>query len=123
MEQWATYARATALANPARAKEILASSGFLERAPSTRKKGDFQVTFPAPGVAHVWIRAAKRGASYEWMISLDGGVTFVTAGTSTRADQLFPNLKKGTDYQVKWRVTIGHTMSDWTQGYHFMQAK
>ncbi len=68
------------------------------------------------------MRAVKRGASYEWMISLDGGVTFISAGSTNRADQLFTGLKKSTDYQVKWRTTVGRT-TEWTQAYHFMQAK
>jgi len=123
MEQWALYARTTALQNPARGAQILQSSGFDEKKPSGRRKGDFEVTFPSVGVAHAYIKAVARGASYEWQISLDGGVTYVAAGTTTRADQLFTGLKKGTDYYVRWKTTVGRTMTDWSQGARFMQAK
>ncbi len=49
MEQWASYARAVAMKDPGRAPQIIASSGFDERAPTTRRKGDFEVTFPRSG--------------------------------------------------------------------------
>jgi hypothetical protein len=121
MKQWATYAHACAVANPARGRQILQSSGFDEKKPNPYRKGDFEVTFPGPGIAHVYVRQVKRGASFEWMISLDGGVTFTSAGTTNVADQIFTGLKKGTDYQVKWRWTIGRTTTEWTQAYHFTQ--
>ena len=68
MERWAVFARTVALQNPARGPQILQSSGFDEKKPTTRRKGDVEVIFPSPGTAHVFIKAVRRGASYEWQI-------------------------------------------------------
>jgi hypothetical protein len=124
MKQWLAYTHSVCLANQARAAQILASSGFDQKKLNPHKKGDFEVTFPGLGIAHVYVKAVHRGASYEWMISLDGGATFISAGSTNRADQIFTGLKKNTEYQVKWRSTFARQTSDWTaQAYHFTQAK
>jgi hypothetical protein len=123
MELWAAFAHGVAAANPTRAAQILQSSGFAEKKPTTPKKRRPRADFPAPGTAHVYAQQVKRGASFEWQLSADGGATWVAAGNTNVADQIFNGLKKGTDYQVRWRTTVGHTPSSWSQVFVFMQEK
>jgi hypothetical protein len=123
MELWAAFAHGVAMANPGRAAQIVASSGFGERKQVVQKNRRPRVAFPEPGTAHVFVPTPKRGASFAWQISADGGATFVAAGNTNVADQIFKGLKKGTDYEVRWQTTIGHTTSSWSQVFSFMQEK
>jgi hypothetical protein len=111
---------AVAAADPANAEVIIDSSGLSMKRKVGHKKGLAEVAFPAPGQAHVKVKAVKRGASYEWQISGDGGKTFVPAGTTTIADQIFTGLTAGTTYEVRWRTTVRRTTSDWSQTFAFM---
>jgi hypothetical protein len=111
---------AVAAKDPANAEVIVAESGLDKKKKGGHTKTGPEVTFPGGGAAHVYVKSVKRRASYEWQISLDGGKTFVPAGTTTRADQIFTGLTAGTTYYVRWKTTIGRITSDWGQTFVFM---
>ena len=111
---------AAAAADPTNAAVIVAESGLNEKKKSNRKKTKPDVLFPGGGQAHVFVKSVKRGASYEWQISSDGGLTWVAAGTTTRADQISSGLTAGATYKVRWKTTIGRATSDWSQVFTFM---
>jgi hypothetical protein len=109
-------------AAPANASLIIESCGFSEHKTTTPgAKPPAKVLYPgAPGEAQVFLKAVKRGASYHWMISMDGGVTWVDGGMTTVADQIFPGLTPGKAYSVKWRSTLVRTTSEFSQPFTFL---
>jgi hypothetical protein len=58
-------------------------------------------------------RSVKRGATYEWELSADGGETWVSAGmTNGIADTTIEGLKEGV-YYFRVRATVGRITHAW----------
>jgi uncharacterized protein YciI len=109
-------------ANPARAAEIAESCGMKLKKTPKRNKAELEASMTAtPGMVKLVAKAVKRGATYEWAYSADGGVTWVVAGiTNGHADTTIAGLKPGTTYRFRFRTTVGRVTGDWSQAIEFL---
>jgi hypothetical protein len=93
---------------------LYADDVHLQKA-GKHEKDPFSAAMNGPGTALLRAKAVKKGASYEWQMSSDGGVTWVALGNSTVADMPVTGLVAGKTYMFRFRTTIAHTTSDWSQ--------
>jgi hypothetical protein len=63
---------------------------------------------------------AKRGVSYEWQYSMDGGKTWIAIAISSEANVSVPGLTPGTTYLFRYRTWIKKVASDWSQYLSFL---
>jgi hypothetical protein len=107
-------------ADVARAAEIAAACGMTLRRAGARHKAELAARMTgAPGVAKLAARAAKRGASYDWEMSSDGGLTWAAAARSTVASTTVGGLVAGAVYMFRVRTTLGQVTSDWRDAISF----
>jgi len=107
-------------ANPDQAAEIASAAGAGLRKHGVRVKPELAARMmPTPGSVKLTARRVKKGASYEWQYSTDGK-TWLSAGSSTVANQIVAGLVAGTAYLFRFRATVGHTTADWSQTLAFI---
>jgi hypothetical protein len=68
---------------------------------------------PVPGSVHLYARAAKGRASYEWQYSLDGKL-WTSLPPTTRADAKLQGLVVGRRHFFRYRYTSKGILSDWS---------
>ncbi len=108
-------------ANLQKAAEIAAACGMvLKRTTRAQKAAIAAKMTSTPGKVKLMAKAAKRGACYAWEISMDGGRTWVTLGTSTVANTTVPGLTVGSTYLFRVCSTIGQTTGAWVQTMPFI---
>jgi hypothetical protein len=115
------YVLAVAADDPGHAATIIASSGMSEKRVGARSKPLLEVV-PGPSLGEAIVRAkavARRGASYEWQMSSDGGQTWVTLGFTTMADTSVLGLTSGATYWFRFRSTVKRTTSAWSDSVSY----
>ncbi len=65
-------------------------------------------------------KAVRRGAAYQWEMSADGGVTWVSIGITTIADTKVPGLTRGATYMFRLRSTVGRVTSGYCDPISYM---
>lgn len=107
---------------PELADAIITSSGMTRKKFTKYQKPFLDASMgPAPGQVILRAKAvARKGASYEWQFSSDGGETWLTSGYTTMADTSVPGLTPGTTYLFRFRSTIRRVTSDWSQSLRFV---
>ena len=94
---------------------IIARSGMSVKMSSGHGKPDFEVKLgKVSGWVHLYARAAKTRASYDWAYSLDG-VTWIVRPSTVRADTVIPNLAPRTRYFFRYRCVTKDGVGDWSQ--------
>ncbi len=100
--------------NVGEAATIAATAGMYLKGSSARSKPDLAASMgKAPGQVVVRARALK-GAAYEWQMSTDGGVTWVSLGITTVANTSVLGLARGTACLFRFRTTRGKVTGDWS---------
>ncbi len=108
-------------ANLAQADEIAAACGMTLRQFTKHQKEQIDASMTTtPGMVQLKVKAVRRGASYEWQFSADGGKTWIAAGTTTISDTTIPGLTVGTEYVFRFRSTYGRVTSDWCTPFPFL---
>ena len=100
---------------------VLAAFGLPERKTSPRAK-PFLSARMGPTQNEIILRAkavARRGVSYGWQLSLDGGQAWVTIGTTTEAHTSLLGSTPLTTYLFRFQSTIKQTTSAWSQTIRF----
>ena len=102
------------------AAELSLAAGMSLRKRGQRHKANLAASMTStPGMVQLVAKAVRKGASYEWAYSIDG-TTWVSAGISTVANITIGNLTPLTLYYFRFRSTIRHTTSDWSQVISFL---
>ena len=108
------YADVVAISNPDLSADIIANAGLLQKktvviniAPLSAKKG------VAPGTM-ILRRKAQRGFMYLFQQSKDGGVTYETIATSTKATMLVGGLIPLEVYWYRAALVKGTIQGDFT---------
>ena len=106
-------------ANPGKEDLVIASAGMTRKLVTSTTKDPLSARM---GVGEVIIEAKSAGqrAGYEWQMSSDGGVTWVTFGFTQMADTSVPGLTVGKVYHFRVRTTVKRTTSDWSPAIAFM---
>jgi hypothetical protein len=115
------HALGVANQHPAQAVAIIASAGMAVKRSGTHQKPDLEVTKGAAvGEALVRAKSSGRGAAYEWQYSIDGGASWVSAGTTTVASITVGGLTVGVAVLFRFRTTLKRTTGDWSQTVLFV---
>jgi hypothetical protein len=112
---------AMCLANPVMADAYIAASGLHQGKVTPRQKA-FLAASMGKIPNQIILRAkavARRGVSYCWAYSLDGGKTWVIIGTTTEANTSLLGSTPLTAYMFRIQTTIKQTTSAWSQTITF----
>jgi hypothetical protein len=122
LDQLHAYAQSVSNQNPAQSAVIIGSSGWQQRKPLPPRANTFAVKMSKnPGEAQVKTKAAaKRGVSYEWVYSADGGKTWIPIAISSDANVTVNGLTPGATYLFRYRTWIKKVAGDWSQTISFM---
>jgi hypothetical protein len=106
--------------NPGQAATIIESAGMFQKKVTARSKPHLAAAMARVNPGEVLVRAkAVKGASYEWQYSLDGGKTWLPAGTTTVANTSVLGMTVGTTLLFRFRTTLKKTTSDWSPTISF----
>jgi hypothetical protein len=116
MVQLKVFVQCVADAHPLdMAAGIIVSSGMSVKRSSGHGKPDFEVKLgPVPGSVHLYARAPKTRAAYDWAYSIDG-LTWIRVDTTVNADTIIPNLALRTRYFFRYRIVTKEGVGDWSQ--------
>jgi hypothetical protein len=111
------YVQKIADADPQNAAPIVQSSGLPSRSTPVHKARVFGArSGKMSGSVDVLAPVARKGASYEWQYSLDGGKTWTEAAPGTRARTTLTGLPVASQVQIRYRsVAPKAGPSDWSQ--------
>lgn len=107
--------------HPDEAKAIIQSAGMFPKQYTARVKPELEASMsPTPQEVRLRAKSAGGRVSYEWQYSVDGGVTWIAAGTTTVADTSVQGLSVGATYAFRFRTTIRKTTGAWSQTISFV---
>lgn len=115
MAQLKVFVQSVADAHPlAMAAAIIVSSGMSVKRSSGHGKPDFDVKLgPVPCSVHLYTRAAKTRAAYDWAYSIDGS-TWIRVDSTVSADTIILNLVPRTRYFFRYRILTKDGVGDWS---------
>jgi hypothetical protein len=97
------------------APSIIARAGLSVKNARGPSKAWFEVKqLPLSGAVHVWARAEKGRASYDWQYSKDQQ-QWLFGPRTVRADVKLYGLVRGTVYFFRYRTVTREGVSDWSQ--------
>lgn len=108
------YADVVAISNPALAADIIASAGLLEKKSNSINIPPLSAKRGVAAGTMVLRRKAKRGFMYVFQQSKDGGITYETIATSTKATILVGGLTPLTSYWFRAALLKGTIQGDFT---------
>ena len=114
------YVQSIADANPAKAQQIIQSSGFDVRIATPRSKDDFSVkAAKVSGTIKLAVNVKKiangsKRAFFKWQISTDD-VTFTDLPSTLKGTTSVSGLKAGTFYYFRYMVVLKTGESGWSE--------
>jgi hypothetical protein len=118
MEAWAQIVQTIADNQPADARAIIESAAMFVRIVTIRAKPPLAVVLgPQPGMVTLIAKAGPKGKKvfYEFQYTLDGGVTWLVAGTSTDARLDVAKLPPVTWIGFRYRINHKAISGAWSQ--------
>ena len=115
LQQLAAHVEAIATANPEHAGSIVESASMYLKKPGGRARNVFTAK-PGRVSGEVEVFAPRMGdrASYEFQYSVDGGVTWETLRTGTKARATIKGLKPGSTVLIRHCVIDKGVAGDWS---------
>jgi hypothetical protein len=115
------YAEGIALQHPEQSVAIIESGGMSPRQFLRRPKPPLSAHMGvAPDEVILTAKAARRGSAYEWQYSLDGGRTWIAAGTTTVSSTRIAGFTPGAACLFRFRTTLGRETGGWSQPLAFI---
>jgi hypothetical protein len=103
------------------AAAIITSVAMSVRKESSRRKAAFVAkTGRTSGSVILEVRAAAKRASYGWQWSVDGGKTWIDAGTTLQAKTTITGLPVAKYVQFRYRAVTKNGVGDWSDPITFM---
>jgi hypothetical protein len=111
----ARYVQQVADEHPGEEAVIIARAGMRVKNARGPSKPTFEAKqLPVSGAVHLFARAAKSRASYEWQYSTDEE-HWLSGAPTVRADATLHGLAYGTVYFFRYRTVTKEGVSDWSQ--------
>ena len=115
------YVQSIVNANVESANAIASSAGMSIKQSTTPQKPELQALMgPTPDEVILRAKAPPKRAAYEWQYSADGGMTWITIGTTTVAETRVSGLTAGATYLFRFRTTHKKTTGAWSQTISFI---
>ena len=109
------YVQEVADAHPGQQAEIIARAGMRVKNTRGPSKPPFEAKqLPVSGAVHLFARAAKSRASYDWQYS-KGEESWLFGPRTVRADVTLDGLLRGATYFFRYRTVTREGVSDWSQ--------
>lgn len=109
------YVYKVASQNPGNEGLIIESAGFFQRRPSKYHKPTLAAYLgPSAHEIRLEAKAVKKGAAYEWQVSMDGGATWVALAATPVAKSKLTGTTPGTTYAFRFRTTRKGVTTDWS---------
>ncbi len=115
LHQLAAYVGGLANADPENAASIAQEAGMAVRKPTVRSKPTLATKQTSSGAMHVIAKATKGAKANNWQYSLDGGKTWTSAPTSTKASTVITGLTPGAALTVRHQAVTKAGPLDWSQ--------
>jgi hypothetical protein len=109
------YVQGIADAHPGEQACIIARAGMSVKNARGPSKPPFEAKqLPVSGSVHLFARAEKRRASYDWQYS-KGEDAWLSGPRTVRADATLDGLVRGAVYFFRYRTVTKEGVSDWSQ--------
>jgi hypothetical protein len=109
------YVQEVADAHPGEQAAIIARAGMSVKDARGPSKPTFEAKqLPVSGKVHLFARAEKRRASYDWQYS-KGEDAWLSGPRTVRADVTLEGLVRGAVYFFRYRTVTKEGVSDWRQ--------
>jgi hypothetical protein len=100
------------------AAAIAAAAGFGGKAQANYRKPDFYAKALGDGRVQLFAKVpGYRGnrVYYEWIMSTDGGATWVVLPGTNDADTIIEGLPSGMEVRFRHRTTVKNLVTDWSR--------
>jgi hypothetical protein len=97
------YVEVIANADPSNADKIAQAAVMSTRKATKPSKSDLAAKAPSSGIIKLVAKATKGARAYDWQYSTDGGKTWISVPTTTRASTTITGLLTGSTVQFRHR--------------------
>jgi hypothetical protein len=115
IHQLAAYVEGLANADPDNAASIAQEAAMALRKTAVRTKPTLTTKQTSTGVVHVVAKAIDGARANNWQYSTDGGKTWVSAPTSTKANTVITGLTPGSTVTFRHQAVTKAGAQDWSQ--------
>jgi hypothetical protein len=109
------YVQQVVNADPANAGSLAADAGMSIRKKSNPAKPPLAAKNPSIGTVHLAAKALRGAKTNDWQYSLDGGKTWISAPSSTKASTTIMGLQSATVVTFRHRPVTKAGPQDWGQ--------
>jgi len=109
------YVQMVVNADPADADNLAQQAGMFVRSYTHPAKPPLAVKQTQTGVVHVVAKATKGAKLNDWQYSVDGGKTWVSIPSTTKAKTTISGLTPGVEVTYRQRVQTKAGAQDWSQ--------
>ena len=109
------YVQQVVNADPANAESLATEAGMAVRKKSNPAKPPLAAKTPSVGTVHLSAKAVVGAGSNEWAYSTDGGKTWISLPSSTKANTTFTGLQSATTVTFRHRPVTKAGPQDWSQ--------
>jgi hypothetical protein len=113
-QQLHAYVQQLCNASPAEAAVIAANAAMTLHKAGAHAKADVTVTHKLSGTLHVSARSVKGAKAHDWQLSTDGGKTWSSLQSTTKANTVVTGLQPATAVQIRHRVLTKAGPTDWS---------
>jgi hypothetical protein len=114
-KQLAAYVQAIANANPDNADSIAGQADMTVRKRTKPSKPPLGAKQKLSGEVQLTAKALKGARANDWQFSSDGGKTWISVSTSTKAKTVVTGLQPGTTVMFRHRAITKAGPQDWGQ--------
>ena len=108
------YVQTLCNATPAQAANIAADAAMTLHKSGAHPKADLTVKQGISGTVHLAARSIKGAKSHDWQISTDGGKSWSSLQSTTKASTTVTGLVPATTVQLRHRVLTKTGPTDWS---------